>query len=380
MAFAVGCGVAPGAWAAGELAITVSGAPAQLITGDTAIVTARVTNNAPDPVNSLQVNFIPASDDIFADAPVLSGPGCQPTFGPAITCNVAGVIPPGASVELSLNASLPESGGVIVDAGARGYIGDPDAFPPNEVNAVQVRWTAPVEPKADVKFELAASSESVANGSPATIRGLITNTKSQGTAYGAQIKFSLPAGVEVVSRPPDCTGTALNLVCPVGDLGPNLSAQREVVLRTTTEGPFTVLGTAVWARPDTTPVDTQGQVTVTVLPPTDTTPVPDPTPTKPATPRAVTANPGSVAQGLPASGSCVRSRRLTLVLRSRGAWDPIAATIRVTGRKKPLKLKGSRAQQPFTLTLPRRGKVTLKFEVTLDNGRRYKATRSFRRC
>ena len=52
----------------------------------------------------------------------------------------------------------------------------------------------------------------------------------------------------------------------------------------------------------------------------------------------------------------------------------------MTGRKRALILKGTRAQRPFTLTLPRRGKVTLKLDVTLDNGRRYKATRTFRRC
>ncbi len=244
-----------------------------------------------------------------------------------------------------------------------------------------IRYETTVEPKADIKLDLGTSAESVANGAPFVIRGLVTNTDADGTAYGASVKFSVPPGAEILSKPGDCTGSVLNLVCPVGDLGPLLTAQRELTLRSTSEGSYTVLGTVTWARPDTTPVDTQGQITVTVLPPPDTTPTPTPTPAKPATPKPKTVSAGTIAQGVPASGRCVRTRRLTLVLRSRGTWDPVRGTIRVTGRRKALVLKGTRAQRPFTLTLPRRrGKVKLQLDVTLDNGRRYKATRSFRRC
>ena len=76
----------------------------------------------------------------------------------------------------------------------------------------------------------------------------------------------------------------------------------------------------------------------------------------------------------------MRSRRLTLVLRSRGSWDPVKATIRVTGRKRALASRAPARSARSSLTLPRRGKVTVKLDVTLDNGRRYKATRTFRRC
>ena len=44
MVLAAGCCAAPGAWGAGELGITVSGMPAQFIAGDTATLTATVTN------------------------------------------------------------------------------------------------------------------------------------------------------------------------------------------------------------------------------------------------------------------------------------------------------------------------------------------------
>ena len=236
------------------------------------------------------------------------------------------------------------------------------------------------EAKADVRLDLSASAQSVVVGTPVTIRGLVTNTETDGVAYGAQVRFSLPAGVEIVSKPADCTGTALNLVCPVGDLAPQTAAQRELTLRSASEGAFTVLGTAAWARPDTTPVDTQGQVNVSVVPPPEPEgPPPPATPAAPPKPKTVKA--GTIAQGLPGSGRCVRSRRLTFVLRSRGTWDPVRASIRVTGRKRAIVIKGGRALDVITVTLPRRrGKVTLRLEVTYDNGRRYKATRSFRRC
>ncbi len=378
MVLAVSCCMAPGAWAAGELGLTVSGMPAQLIIGDVLTLTATVTNNDPVKVGTDGRVIFNVVRDPFQDVPILQGSGCQDFI--ALSCPIFGNLTSGQPRQVQVTSSLPALGTYAVDVGANA-----DALGRRR-SAIRrstrrcVRFETTVEPKADTKLVLSASAESVANGAPVTIRGVVTNTTTAGTAYGAAVRFSIPAGVEVVSKPADCTGTALNLVCPVGDLGPQLTAQRELTLRSTTEGAFTVLGTVSWARPDTTPVDTQGQVSVTVLPPPDTTPVPEPTPAKPAAPKPVTVKANTIAQGVPASGRCVRSRRLSIVLRSRGAWDPVKATIRVTGRRKALTLKGTRAQRPFTLTLPRRGKVTLRLDVTYDNGRRYKATRSFRRC
>jgi hypothetical protein len=378
MTLAAGCCMAPGAWASGELGITVSGAPDQLIVGDILTLTATVTNNDPVKVGTdARVVFNPVIDP-FQDAPVVQGSGCFLFI--ALSCPLFGDLAPGQSRQAQITSSLPALGLYAIDVGANAeLLGGDFTDPP--LNSPTVRYETTVEPKADVKLDLGASAESVANGAPFVIRGLVTNTKTDGTAYGASVRFSVPPGAEILSKPADCTGSVLNLVCPVGDLGPLLTAQRELTLRSTAEGAYTVLGTVSWARPDTTPVDTQGQITVTVLPPPDTTPTPTPTPTKPATPKPKTVSAGTVAQGVPASGSCRRLRRLTLVLRSRGTWDPIRATIRVTGRKKALILKGTRAQRPFTLTLPRRrGKVRLQLDVTYDNGRRYKATRTFRRC
>lgn len=375
--------MAPGAWGAGELELTVSGAPARLIAGDVATLRARVTNRDPTRTgNTVQVNFIPSAGDPFDPDPKLSGTGCQPTFGPAVTCSASGLLPPGGTLDLSLTASLPGLQMVIVDAGARAYVGDPEIGPVVELTSPQVRWQSTVEPKADTKLDFTAAPDTVANGAPATIRAVVTNTTSDGVAYGAAVKFSLPPGLEIVDRPADCAGTALSLTCPVGDLGPQLTATRTLTARSTQEGSYTVLGSVAWARDDPTTVDSQGQVSVTVLPPPDTgtgggTP-PAAKPPSARRPKAVSA--ATLAQGVPAGGRCVRARRLSLVLRSLGSWDPVRATIRVTGRRRPLVLKGARAQRPFTLTLPRRGGVTLKLAVTLDNGRRYTATRTFRRC
>ena len=56
------------------------------------------------------------------------------------------------------------------------------------------------------------------------------------------------------------------------------------------------------------------------------------------------------------------------------------ATIRVTGRKHALVLKGSKAQRPLSCALPRSGRATVSLTVTLESGRRYTAKRTYRLC
>jgi len=43
-------------------------------------------------------------------------------------------------------------------------------------------------------------------------------------------------------------------------------------------------------------------------------------------------------------------------------------------------LKGSKAQRPFSLKLPRSGRATVSVTVTLESGRRYTAKRTYRLC
>ena len=95
-------------------------------------------------------------------------------------------------------------------------------------------------------------------------------------------------------------------------------------------------------------------------------------------PKLVSA--GSLATGLPPAGRCLRTRRLSIVLRSIKNVDPARATIRITGRKHALVLTGSRARRPFALALPRSGRATVSLAVTLESGRRYTATRTYRLC
>ena len=83
---------------------------------------------------------------------------------------------------------------------------------------------------------------------------------------------------------------------------------------------------------------------------------------------------------MPGPNRCIRTRRLNVVLRSIKNVDPVRATIRITGRKRALVLKGSSAQRPFVLKLPRSGRVTVSLNVTLENGRRYTAKRTYRLC
>lgn len=362
-----------GAWAsaadADGLAITVSGSPSRLIVGDTASLTATVTNTSTVAADDVNVVFAAGFGTSFTLPTVVAPPGCLDFV--SVSCAV-GTLAPGASqAVVVVVAGLRTDGTVQVNAAANAD---------NVPGSATVTWEGMLEPKADLKFDLSVTPESIMIGSTTTVRAVVTNTSQDGMGYGAVVKFSLPPEVQIASRPAGCTGTALSLQCPVGDIPAQRTGQAVLELRAPQQGAFTVLGSVLWDRPDTTPVDTQGQVNVSVVPP----PEPDTTGGAPAAPtgppKPVAAAAASLARGLPESGGCFRRRRITLILRPRGVWDPVAATIRVTGRKRALVLKNSRAQAPFTLSLPRTGRVVLKLAVTYDSGRSYTAKRTFRRC
>lgn len=356
--------------AAGELALTVSGTPAQLIVGDVLTLTTKVTNESGGVADDVWTHYTPNGEDPFKPPTVTAvSPGFCIPFGPSLNCQL-GSLANGALFEHVVNVSLPAGGYVRVDVGADAEGG---------LSASQQMWEATIEAKADTKIDLTATPTQPRPNDQVTVRALVTNTTAEGTAYGTSVRFSIPAGIDVIDKPADCTGTALNITCPVGDLPPQTSRDKIITVRSATEGSFAILSSVTWARPDTTPIDTQAQVSVTVaMPPEDPAPTP-PKPTGP--PKPITAKPGTIAQGLPLSGRCVRSRRITFVLRSIRAFDPVRAKFRITGRKRALIVKGRRALEPITIGLPRRrGRVLLRLEVTYDSGRTYRASRAFRRC
>jgi len=380
---AAGAAMAPGAWATG-LAVTVSGAPENLIVGDSVTLTARVTNLSSVPATDTWTHFTPYGDDPFEDPPKLTpvlagfctnfGPGDPSQHCQLTVPSLAAAGEPGDSSEVKVAVAATQPGALRVDVGA-------DADP--GLSAPQLSWTGTVEPKADISLNFSANVETIANGGSVTFRALVTNTSAAGMAYGTAVTFTLPPEVEIVSQPDGCTGTKLNLTCPVGDLGPQLTAQRLLTLRSTQEGQFTVLASAKWARPNVT--DTKTQTSVTVLPPPDTsgsgTPEPTPTPTPtPVSTKTRAASFATLVSGAPGTNRCLRTRKLSVVLRSIKNVDPVRATIRVTGRKHALVLKGSKAQRPFSLKLPRSGRATVTVTVTLESGRRYTSKRTYRLC
>ncbi len=121
-----------------------------------------------------------------------------------------------------------------------------------------------------------------------------------------------------------------------------------------------------------------------MLPPPDPAgtpqPAPAPTPTKAVSTKARAAKFTTLVSGAPGTRRCIRTRRLRVVLRSLKNVDPVRATIKVTGRKRALVLKGYKARRPFTLKLPRSGKAAVRLTVTLENGRRYTSKRTYRLC
>lgn len=298
------------------------------------------------------------------------GPGDPNQHCQLTVSSLAAAGQPGDSSAVQMAVAATQPGMIRVDVGA-------DADP--SLSAPQLSWTGTVEPKADITLNLSANVETIANGGNVTFRALVTNTTAEATAYDTAVTFTLPPEVEIVSQPEGCSGTKLNLTCPVGDLGPQLTGQRLLTLRSTQEGQFTVLASAKWARPNVT--DTKTQTSVTVLPPPDTsTPEPTPAPTPTISTKVRSAAFGTLVSGAPGTRRCIRSRKLSMVLRSIKNVDPVRATIKVTGRKRALVLKGTKARRPFTLTLPRSGRVTVTVTMTLESGLRYTAKRTYRRC
>lgn len=368
-------GLSVPAGASAELAITVSGVPEQLIEGDQAVLTARVTNLGPADVTDMRVLFNPQWDPSESDAPTLAGLGCDDSIArPLLTCSRSGIWVPGAFSDVTATATLPGVGPIEIQVHANAE----DTSSGLPVYSPPVVWKRTYEPKADTKLELTATPTQPRPNDPVSVRAVASNTRAQGVAYATSVRFSIPAGVEILDKPADCTGTALNISCPVGDLAPQTSREKLITVRSATEGSFAILSSVTWARPDTTPIDTQAQVNVTVV-----TPPPDPEPTPKSTPppKPVNAKPGTLAQGLPLSGRCMRKRRISFVLRSIRAFDPVRAVIRITGRKRALIVKGRRALEPISIGLPkRRGRVLLRLEVKYDSGRTYKTSRAFKRC
>ena len=288
---------------------------------------------------------------------------------------------PGGSRQVQVTSSLPALGPYAIDVGASTRRPGRRGRTRSSTSPL-IRCETTVEAKADIKLNLSASAESVANGAPVTIRGLVTNTKAAGTAYGAQVKFSVPPGVEVVSRParlhrqraqPRLPGRRSR---PAGhrrararpavdhrgrvhrpghrDLGaPGHDARRH-------PGPGHRQRPAA-ARHDARHADADADARG----PADaaTVSAADPRP-RPAGGRALRALAPARRSSCAPAGRGTRPRH-----DPRHGPQARAACSRAPARS-----------APFTLTLPRRGKVTVSLDVTLDNGRRYKATRSFRRC
>jgi hypothetical protein len=370
-ALTAGAAMAPGAWAAGDLVLTsVTATPSPTIVGDKLLVTATYRNDGDIPVSDVYIGFRVSEQGIKITPQGLSCidfiqiacplPALLPTQSASLSVEVTGFTPGVFAVEVT--GSAPD-----------------DPTPGNGGKSLDVT----VEPKADLKLDLSVASDTVPFGPNATVRALVSNTTSQATAFGAAVRFAIPPEAQIVSSPDGCTGTALNLTCPLGDLGTDLTAQRLLTLHSSQQGQSTISVTTTWARPDPTIVDTQGEVSFSVLPPPDTsgsgTPAPAPTPA-PVPTKARAASFATLVNGAPGTGRCVRSRKLSIVLRSIKNVDPVRATIRVTGRKRALVLKGSKAQRPFSLTLPPSGRATVSLTVTLESGRRYTAKRTYRLC
>lgn len=250
---------APGAGAAG-LSLTVGGTPPHIL-GDVATLKVTVTNtDAAETAGDVRVNVLPVVDP-FADPPALNGPGCTVLVPPVLSCALASSIAPGASAHIDITATLPALGPMAVDVAAQG-----DASGGGVLSSGAVRWETTVQPKADIRLDVSVTPPTTTVGAPVGITALVSNATAGGVAYDTAAKFAIPNGVEVLAQPAGCTTSGAVLTCALGDLASPASAQRVITVRGSQGGQFSVPVSAVWARPDPTPVDTQAQAGFAVDP------------------------------------------------------------------------------------------------------------------
>ena len=182
--------------------------------------------------------------------------------------------------------------------------------------------------------------------------------------------------------PAGCTATALKVTCDLGTIAPQTTVTRSIELAVPTEGTFVLLGSVTWSRPDPTPVDAQGQVTLSGVPPIG--PVePDLTPGDPAAarelPKPQTVSAAFVTTGLPRAGRCLRPRALRFKLRRPSGLAITQSDIYI-GKQRVKRVTGAALGKTVVLRgLPRK-RFTLIVVTTLREGGRLSGRRTFKPC
>lgn len=356
------CAALPGT-AFGALELTVTPAPVHSVTGDKPTITATVKNTGATTETEFAILFSPQDQGLTVTP--TGNIGCVDFV--VLACPIDS-LDPGQSVTASVTYGTlkPDSASLMVNVNAGG---NPSFL-----------WQTTVTPPAKLGLSLAAQTPSFTAGNTTSITATVSNTGS-GPAYDAALRLNLPFGLSPESIPGACSAVGLALTCALGDLPSQESAAVTVPLKPPQIGFYTVLGTASWARPPTSPADLGISVLAPVGPddgsgglPTDASGA-----STPAEPKTVTLE--RITRGLPGRNRCVRGRVFDVLLRSSGEVDPKSAVVRID-RKVVKRLKGAKARAPFTIRVPRprSRRFVLRLSVTLGDGRIFNASRTYVVC
>lgn len=244
-----------------DLSIVKSG-PATVAAGGQITWRLLVANDGPDDATGVTV-----SDRLPAGVTDVNAPAGCTLDGGVVTCAV-GALASGASVELSLSATVPVALGsqtLVNGATVRGDQIEPD---PSDNSS---EATTTVDPAADLAIVKQGPATVAADGTIAWT--LIATNNGPSTATGVVVTDALPAGVVFGGATASQGGCALSgatLSCSLGTLAVGASAQITVTARAPAalEGQ-TLLNVATigGAEPDPVPSNNRAEVPTRVGPP-----------------------------------------------------------------------------------------------------------------
>ena len=363
--------------AAADLVLTVTDTPDPAVRSDTLTITATVGNMGNAAAIDPYVNFTPPSD-----AKVLTYGNCFNVI--IVSCPTGTPQPgtdtrefaPGASATFSITLSLADVTSPAVEVPVNTTHNNDDTDPPpNSVTSV-----TRVEDRADLKLELSAITP-VTIGNTSTVTATITNSLP-GPARETKLQLTVPPELPVAALPPDCTAvTALKVICDLGTIEGQGTASRAITLRVPNEGGYILLGSVAWAKADPTPIDAQGQITITGLSPIEPT---DPGPPqypadKPVLPKPQRVPIGLFTRDVPTGRRCIRTRTLRFRLK-RPSGVPLTQADVYVGTRRVKRLTGAALTKPVVLTKLPRGRYTLIVVASLRDGGRLSGRRALKSC
>ncbi|MDX6646891.1 MAG: hypothetical protein QOK40_2618, partial [Miltoncostaeaceae bacterium] len=217
---------------ASDLALTVSGAPAQIQPGSPIPYSLTVTNRGPGVATNVRVAS-PLPSGVAVPASSASQGTCTAS-GSSVSCAI-GTLPVGASASLAITAVPSVSGAMTATASAFS-----DQIDPTPVDA-QASAATTVGSATDLSVTTGALPTPAAPGRPVTYTFAVTNNGTS-TASGVSLHDELPPGVTLVdanASQGDCVPVDGGVRCDLGTIPGGSNATVTVTLLASRPGTLT---------------------------------------------------------------------------------------------------------------------------------------------